>query len=328
MIEAPATILIVIPCLNEEAHLAKLVNSLLQSNPAETSRIVIADGGSTDSTPQIATELARQHPHIFYLHNPKKLQAAAVNLAAQTYGEGAKYLIRIDAHADYPADYCQRLIEEALSTEADAVVVAMQTVGITPFQRAVAAAQNSKLGNGGSSHRSEGKSGKWVDHGHHALMRLTAFNAVGGYDECFSHNEDAELDYRLKQGGYTIWLTNRTSLVYYPRSSPWRLFRQYVGYGSGRARTFLKHHMRPKLRQIIPSVVVPSMVLALATPLTAWAIFPLMLWMIICLSYGFLLARRTEDKTIAMAGPAAMLMHAGWSLGFWITVTKVWLKRS
>ena len=41
-------------------------------------------------------------------------------------------------------------------------------------------------------------------------MRIAAFRAVGGYDESFSHNEDAELDYRLRQAGYRIWMTDKT----------------------------------------------------------------------------------------------------------------------
>ena len=76
----------------------------------------------------------------------------------------------------------------------------MRTKGTGLFQKATALAQNSRLGNGGSQHR-EGGAGRWTDHGHHALMRLDAFRAVGGYDETFSHNEDAELDYRLAAGG-------------------------------------------------------------------------------------------------------------------------------
>ena len=50
-------------------------------------------------------------------------------------------------------------------------------------------------------------------------MRVAAFRAVGGYDESFSHNEDAELDYRLRAAGYRIWMTDKTFMVYYPRAS-------------------------------------------------------------------------------------------------------------
>ena len=65
----------------------------------------------------------------------------------------------------------------------------------------------------------QGAKGHWTDHGHHALMRVAAFRAVGGYDESFSHNEDAELDYRLRAAGYRIWMTDKTFMVYYPRAS-------------------------------------------------------------------------------------------------------------
>ena len=64
----------------------------------------------------------------------------------------------------------------------DSVVVSMLTSGSGAVQKAVAAAQNSKLGTGGSKHRHL-SAGEWVDHGHHALMRISAFTAVGGYDE-------------------------------------------------------------------------------------------------------------------------------------------------
>ena len=33
-------------------------------------------------------------------------------------------------------------------------------------------------------------------------MRIAAFSDVGGYDESFSHNEDAELDHRLNVAGF------------------------------------------------------------------------------------------------------------------------------
>jgi len=317
-----AGVLIVIPCLNEEAHLERLVRGLAENCRALTARIVVADGGSTDGTPEIARRMAALYPNVVYLHNPKRLQSAAVNLAAATHGADAAFLIRLDAHADYPADYCRVLIAEAQSTGADSVVVSMNTTGQGRFQRAVAAAQNSKLGNGGSAHRTAGGGGAWVDHGHHALMRLAAFRAVGGYDESFSHNEDAELDIRLRRAGYKIWLTGKTELTYYPRSAPRPLFLQYFRFGQGRARTVLKHHIVPKLRQMAPAAVAPAAALALLSPLWPPAALPLLLWAAICLGYGAALALRTKNVPDALAGPAAMLMHAGWSLGFWTGVMK------
>ena len=325
MTDAQTQLLIVIPCLNEENHLKKIVDGLITSPGNDNVRIVIADGGSTDRTVQIARDLARNYKQIAYLHNPMKRQAAALNLAVSIYGREANFLIRIDAHADYPTNYCRALLDEALRTHADAVVVSLRTIGKTLFQKAVAAAQNSKLGNGGSAHRLTGNSGRWIDHGHHALMRLEAFRAVGGYDESFAYNEDAELDYRLTQAGRKIWLTGKTSPIYYPRSTPGELFNQYVRYGRGRVQTIIKHHAKLKLRQMLPACILPAALLMLLTPWFGLAALPLLLWLVLCLAYGVVLTCRAKEISIALAGPAATLMHAGWSLGFWQeALNKLW----
>ncbi len=309
-------LLAVIPCLNEECHLERIVRNIIGNVSLPPFLLVIADGGSSDQTPLIARKLAAEFPNVRYLHNPKRLQSAAVNLAAATYGGKARWILRLDAHADYPDDYGRTLVNEQKSTGAAAVVVAMNTVGETGFQRAAAAAQNSLLGNGGAAHRRVTGAGKWVDHGHHALICLDAFRAVGGYDENFSHNEDAELDIRLQRAGYKIWLTGKTALTYYPRAKPHLLFRQYFNFGQGRARTLVKHRIIPRLRQILPLAVAPALLLAPVALISWIAAVPLALWMSVCLGYGLVLAIRARRAEIALAGPAAMLMHLGWSSGF------------
>ena len=141
-------------------------------------------------------------------------------------------------------------------------------------------------------------------------MRIEAFNKAGGYDESFSHNEDAELDVRLARCGYKIWLTARTRLVYYPRSTPFTLFKQYLDYGQGRLHTMIKHKTRPKCRQFLPAAVLPAVLLAIFTPLCWIMASPLTAWAAVCLAYGASLGS-------TLSGVAAMVMHLGWSLGFW-----------
>ncbi|TIT76080.1 MAG: glycosyltransferase family 2 protein, partial [Mesorhizobium sp.] len=309
----------VIPCLNEAAHIGTLLGQLRPAAARLGARIVVADGGSTDGTQAIVERVAAEDPRVLLLANPKRIQSAAINLAVATFGDGADYLIRIDAHGGYPADYCDRLIEEALATGADSVVVSMLTSGTGAMQKAVAAAQNSKLGTGGSKHRHM-SAGEWVDHGHHALMRIAAFRAVGGYDESFSHNEDAEFDHRLRQAGYRIWMSGRTQMVYYPRSTLKGLFFQYLGYGRGRAKNVLKHRMMPKLRQMIPLLVFPVVLLAVLSPIFVLAAVPFLIWAAVCLGYGAVTAIRQRNPAIALAGVSAMVMHLGWSMGFWLQI--------
>lgn len=322
-----ARTIIVVPTLNEARHIGALLEALLVEAEALDARIIVADGGSTDGTTDIVAKRALNAPRIALIHNPRRIQSAAINLAAEAFGNGIDYLIRIDAHGAYPPDYCRVLVAEAEQRQVASIVVPMITVGVAPFQRAVATAQNSAIGTGGSAHRT-GKASGPVDHGHHALMRIDAFRGVGGYDPSFRFNEDAELDHRLAQAGHTIWLTERTAMTYYPRSTAAGLFRQYFGYGGGRARNILKHRMWPRLRQLAPLAILPVVLLA-ALSFWHWGfLVPLALWGAGCIALGVYAARKHYPQygmpmvLSPLVGVAAMIMHFAWSSGFWAHVAQ------
>ena len=309
------------PCLNEAANLPALLDDLLADLEDEDAIIVVADGGSTDESREIVRAYAARDARVRLMANPARYQSAGVNRAARLHAVGRRWLIRIDAHADYPRGFVRRLIDEAERTGADSVVVRLVTTGRGPFQRAAAAAMNSALGAGGSAHRVGAPAG-WVDHGHHALFDLNVFLGLGGYDESFTHNEDAEFDTRLAAAGGRIWLTDAVEVGYHPRSRPGALFRQYFNYGKGRARTVLKHRTPLKLRQAAPLAVAPAAVMAPAGLEMAGFAAPAALWACACLGGGLALALKARRPAAAAAGPVAMLMHLAWSLGFWTQLAR------
>lgn len=304
--------LVVVPCLNEALHIEGVLEQLFADAQIDRMLVVVADGGSTDGTVKMVEALAQGRDNLVLLHNPKRLQSAAVNAAVAAHGAGKTWLARVDAHAAYPQSYVSQLIGVAESTGADSVTTSMTSKGETCFQIAAATAQNSRLGTGGAAHRA-GSVSAWVDHGHHALMRIAAFQGVGGYDETFSHNEDAELDLRLAAGGFRIWLTTEVTIVYFPRASAKALFRQYFNYGAGRARTVRLHKTPLKVRQMLPLSVGPAVGLVLLTPVFWPAALPALAWAGLCLAYGGLIGK---GGCASLAGWPAMIMHLGWSVGF------------
>jgi succinoglycan biosynthesis protein ExoA len=306
-------VLVVIPCLNEKANLPRLLDRLIAGTGGAD--IVIADGGSTDGSLEILAGYRSRYRNIHLLPNPRRIQSAGVNLAVTTMGRGKRWLLRIDAHCDYPDGYMAGLLDSAARHDATSVVVPMITRGHDCFQRACAEAQNSLIGTGGSPHRHLGE-GRYVDHGHHALMRIDLFLRVGGYREAQSHNEDAELDLRLQAAGGRIWLEPAQAIVYHPRKTAGALLRQYFKYGEGRARTMRLHGTRLKPRQAAPLLVplaVAMLPFAILHPIFA---LPAIGWATICLGYGLLLGLRQRSACAAASGFAAMIMHLGWGSGY------------
>jgi succinoglycan biosynthesis protein ExoA len=184
------------------------------------------------------------------------------------------------------------------------------------MQRAIAAAQNSRMGNGGSAHRIAGVS-RFVDHGHHAAFDVSFFRQIGGYDENFWFNEDAEFDHRSHLNSGRIWLSAEAAIIYYPRPTLPSLARQYYNFGTGRAKTILTHRALPKLRHLLPIVLLaflfgsfclsPFVPLLLIGPLALVAIYG---------AFSVVMAVNGRDAALLWAGPAAFVMHISWAVGF------------
>lgn len=316
-IEAARSVLVVIPTLNEVRTLEGVVRSLRADPPAGVAiSIVVADGGSTDGTVPLVQHLAAADPALRLLANPRRIQSAAVNLAVQHHGADADVLVRCDAHAHYPTGFVRRLLDTLARTQADAVVVPMDSRGTHCFQKAVAWVSNTWAGTGGAAHRGGHHSG-FVDHGHHAAFRMAAFRRAGGYDESFTHNEDAELDCRQRGLGGTIYLDAEIRLGYEPRATVASLARQYFAYGRGRSRTVRRHPHSMRARQL--ALPVHLVVSAAALAGAAW--WPLLLvWPLVYLAVLALtsvsIAWRQRSWCGLLAGVAAGVMHASWATGF------------
>ena len=312
-----ADVLIAIPVLNEEMHIEACVRSLMKGDQRLASaEFVVVDGGSTDRTRSVVADLIDEFPNLRLLYNPKRLQSAAVNLAARDLGMGRSILIRCDAHAIYPEGFVMAVADSLNQRGVASVVVPMDAVGRTCFQRAAAWIVDTPLGSGGSAHRG-GRKSMFVDHGHHAGFDLKTFLHVGGYDETFSHNEDAEFDKRLRDAGGRIFLDADIRLRYLPRKTAGALARQYFNYGKGRARTILTHGEPPKFRQIIPVVTLAACVLGVAaSPLTPWGLAALGGYLAVLALASIGTALRHRSFCGLMAGPASAVMHMSWAAGF------------
>ncbi|MEQ8179514.1 MAG: glycosyltransferase family 2 protein [Amphiplicatus sp.] len=316
--------IVAIPVLNEAAHI-KAVIAALSADEAAMARaeLWVVDGGSADATERIVRAMMTSNRNLRWIHNPDKIQACAVNLAALEARRlgGVTFLVRADAHARYPANWISRLIAAAEEMSADSVVVPMKTCGGGAMRDASADLFNSWLGNGGSAHRSGTVRG-FVEHGHHALFRLDAFLEAGGYDPRFLANEDAELDVRLVNSGRRIFLENRAAIDYFPRATLKGVFRQFHRNGRYRLCTSLKHGRSLGLRQLAPIALSAGVAFSLTGGLFLHPLFaaPAAFYAAVVIIAACAIASRKTPQRIALIAVTAMTAHLAFGFGALSTI--------
>jgi glycosyltransferase involved in cell wall biosynthesis len=109
---------VVVPVYNEERTLAKVVDKLLRL--PQLFEIIIVDDASSDTTPQIAAEAAREYAKVHVIrheHNRGKSQAVITGIA-HTRGD---IVVIQDADEEYDSDEIPELIRPILDGVADAV---------------------------------------------------------------------------------------------------------------------------------------------------------------------------------------------------------------
>jgi len=175
---------------------------------------------------------------------------------------------------------------------------------------------DTRLGSGGAAHRGGTVSG-YIDHGHHAGFDLQWFRKLGGYDETFSHNEDAEYDHRVIASGGAIFLDAETRIGYVPRGSVLALVRQYFNYGKGRARTCIKHDKKLKIRQLLPIILVIGLMMSLLGGVIHTAFLtPVFLYAALLVGISIYMCALKRSLCGLWSCIILASMHLGWGTGF------------
>lgn len=265
---------LVMPSYNEAAHIEVCLRSLLdQDYPVDRMEVLVADGGSADSTREIVKRIAASDKRVRLLDNSAhRIQSYGMNLAInESVGE---FLLITDVHAEYAPNYVSKLVEVFIKTGADAAGGAQRAKAASSFQQALSAALASPMGVGGAAYRSADREG-WVDTVFPGAFRRAILEKVGLYDVKAVTNEDAELFQRILEAGGRVYLSREVVVHYYPRRNLRLLAKQYFKYGDGRARTLLLHRRLPVIRPVIPCICVVSAMVMMAVP----ALRPTLSWL-------------------------------------------------
>ena len=285
-------ITIILPTLNEENFIKDCLDGLLAQDYPAVVEILVVDGGSTDRTREI---VAAYGTPIRLLDNPRVTAAAAMNIGIDNCR--TDLFVRVDAHSTYATNYVSQSVKTSLETGASVVGGPMRPKGTTPFGEAVAVVTSSPLGVGpGKFHYATEL--QEVETVYLGIFRKAEVIKVGGYDEVNLQwaAEDQELNYRIRRNGGRILVDPSISSVYYPRSTPKALAKQYFNYGLCKASTFKKHKTLPYWRPVVPAAMVLFSMLAVVVGLALTSLpltfAPFFVYGCVALAFGLRFSRK------------------------------------
>lgn len=207
---------ILIPVKNEEAFLEKCLESVLKFKmPKDTKiEILILDGMSNDKTSLIARQYSSRYDHIHYFRNPLIIQASAINLGIKK--SRGEWILRLDAHAEYPPNYLYLVMINNLRTQAENTggIFITKARGGGYQARLVQALTTHKFGVGNSGFRTEAKEG-WADTVPYGFYRRKLFDWIGWFDERLVRGQDYEFNRRLISSGGRIFRDPNIQIYYY-----------------------------------------------------------------------------------------------------------------
>ncbi|HZF70591.1 glycosyltransferase family 2 protein [Sulfuricurvum sp.] len=210
---------VIIPSRNEERYIAQCLNSLLEMTyPKESVEILVVDGMSEDATRHIVTGYCDKYPFIHLLDNPKKITPTALNTGITA--SSGEFIIILSAHADYPKEYCLRLVEEAIRLDAGCVGGVMRTKSskTDATSQSIINVLSDRLGTA-SQFRSGADKIMEVDTVAFGCYPRDIFNRFGLFDEYLVRNQDIEFNKRIVRGGGKIYLIPSVECSYYARET-------------------------------------------------------------------------------------------------------------
>jgi glycosyltransferase involved in cell wall biosynthesis len=290
---------------------AEGITELMESIVAQTrqpDRVVVADGGSTDGTPDLVRRYADRLP-LSVIVIPGANRSRGRNAAVEAADEPV--VACIDAgcvlEPNWVATITCPLIER---DDVDVVAGYYEPQPRTLMEQAAAGALVPSA--------EEVNPETFLPSSRSIAFRRAAWEKAGGYPEWTPYNEDTVFDVALKRSGARFVFEPHGLVHWRPQGRPSRIFRQFYRYarGDGLSRLWFAHYGKAYAELLVAAAVI----------WLAAAYRPAWLWSLAALGalYWWRVARRARRRrarlAVALLSPVAMatvdLAHVcGYTIG-------------
>lgn len=315
---------VICPIYNEEKYIPQFLDSILQQDyPKDDLEILLVDGMSKDRTRAIISEYADKYPCLRLVDNPQQTVPYAMNNGIKS--AKGETIIRLDAHAEYPADYFSVLVkklEELEGAENVGGVCITLPCNDTVVATAIAECLSNKFGMGNSYFRVGAKEVMSVDTVPFGCFRKSLFNKIGLYDTDMIRNQDDELNGRIIKNGGKIYLLPEVEIKYFARDKISKVRKMFYQYGLYKPLGNKKLGAPATIRQFFPLLFVIGLIIGLILCLIFPILWPfyaavIILHLLIGAFEGIKSAKKTGKWGCIFIMPYIFLnMHISYGIGY------------
>ena len=316
---------VLVPVLNEARCIRSTVEAMRRQRLDGDLEILFIDGASTDGTREALFEHCAADPRLRVLENPTGRIPVALNIGLRN--ARGEFVARMDAHSWYPDDYVQRGIDRLARDDAVWVTGPQIPVGDGPWGRSVALALRHPIGQGGSRKWGAGEPAgeRDLDTGVFCgVWRRSTLEALGGWEEAWTVNEDVEMAARVLDAGGRIVCRTEMGAEYRPRDSLRGLARQYWRFGFYRVKSARRHPRALRRSHLAAPGIVLTGAAAVAAPARVRAVArALFAAYLAAVATSSLAALRTANLRDAFGVPVVLVvMHVAWGTGFLVGLAR------
>ncbi len=228
---------VVLTVRNEAEGIAQTLRALA-SQTLKPSEIIVADGGSTDGTPEIVERLSRELPvPVRLLRLPPSNRSVGRNAAIRA--ARGEIVAVTDGGCVAEPHWLEELTKPFLSDDPPDVVAGFYRPEVSSiWERAAATALVPTV--------EEIDPETFLPSSRSLALKKSAWEAVGGYPEWLSHNEDTPFDLALKRAGFKFAFAPKAIVKWRLHTNPLKVFKQFFryAYGDGEAGIFFRHYLK------------------------------------------------------------------------------------
>jgi succinoglycan biosynthesis protein ExoA len=291
---------------------ACLRGALAQDYPAELLEVLVADAMSMDATREMVLRVASADPRVRMLDNPQRTRAAALNAILRA-GRG-DIVVPMDPGGEYGRTHVTKCVQALSDSPADHLAIVPRTTGRTLVERALSAAQQTKLAFAAGAELARGSVPVPTLLG---AVRRGVFDRIGMFDPGTRVEEDVELSQRITKSGGAVTV-RRDIVVHKAEARSFKdLFTRQYQLGKSRARRTVKERKLDSIRALGPLALVLGAGTLAATstiqPITPFAVAG---YALLTGAAAVQVARGEGFATIPIAWAAYPVMHLAHGLGF------------